>query len=1337
MSLWGFRVTIKAILQLGVLTLLSFGIGFSYNYHLPKFEAFLLKEIKEQSRLNSPIHIQAEELHFQLIPVSVVLKNVSLAPSQEIDSYVAPAKVQEVKLQLSVWAFLHGDVRLSQVYIHDADFTVFLREELFAKSANKTPTHIDFDELYKLPIDEILLENIQVQGKLEPQNVVFKITQLDLDIENRYKSIFIDINAPKALIKPSGPINPLNVQLQIRLLAEANEIQISAIKMRADESYLVASGRFNGDVASLKFDQGAFEARSRVNLSDINIWERVFFLKPTLPKVQGHLDGEMAIEIPKSEVIHVKSATKIKDLKIDKYTIGNATGKFETDLKTLTSPEVTVENAGGKLQLQKLNVALKSPMAGSVHAKVTAFDIRKFLQLIQAGHVPIFAPVNGSADCNFVLSDNPDLNCQTQLEAPKARIESGPPENKVIIEAGNVRAHGSAKVNKQQVQYSGELMIGKKSRATSSGVINYDTGFKILYTADMVDFADVKNLVNLKFEGTARMAGETIGTAKWATVKMKMDGENLWLEDYPFGTLQSKVDYKDGHLLLSQVQGHIGVTRYNGWIDMDLPNARLRLSGQIPFMELKDMRYLFSRKVELPFDVNGTGTGQVEAEGPFEFTKMSYTFRSNFYRGQIARESFDEFVFNVKAIDGYATQEKIKLTKSAGVLDVKGQINPKGEIDAVAIGRGLRLEQSENVLSYGLDLQGIADFSVMVRGQLPRPKIELNGRLSKMVLADQPTSDSTFKLNFLKDKMEGSGQFLGSTLNGEFVFPYSETGPFLLKVKSQKWDFTNLFSLVSKSAQQMDFSTSVGMDINLKADSGGFWNSTGRVDVSEFIIRKGGRSMRSEKPMALVFNQGVVNSENFSITSGDSYLKLDVAALAKNDLNASLNGKLDLTLLGLFTPFISDLRGNMAVSMDLKGTAADPDLSGSAYIDKGYAKFNDFYHPFSNIRADILFNDNEILLNSVRCELAGGRVAGGGKITFEKDKRPVDVKATFNDVKINVPENFRTQGSGTVAIHGDGFPYTMDINYQVSGGRITYEFGEGSAASNSVKASAYLPKFLDQNSFHPFTFVADVNLNSPVLVDNSLMNTNITGRAHATGTPDRLIINGSFSPLPGGKVFAQSQVFDINSAYIEYNNAPPNDPKLNLTATTRATENVIDEQGRGSQTQYDVTMLVQGHGQAPEISFASQPPLGQREIVSLLALGVTGSNIGNDDRKTSELQNANTSAALGAALLSRAGGKRVKENFGVDVKVSSSQPTPDNASSPKVTLSKQWTPKFGASASSTIQSNPNNTVKLEYKMNQNVSVIGSWEGREAIKEQQKDSTANVLGLDLQYKVQFK
>jgi len=1344
------RLSVKTWIQLVSLICFSFLIGFSYNYHLPKLEAYLLRKVKNVSQEQSPIRVKADHLKFHLIPLSVVLENVQLEPKDKLQSYLAPAVLSEVHIQVALWPLLRGDVRLSQVLIRNATLNLFLRPELFEKTAQDKPTRLNFEDLYKLPIDEIILENIQLQGKLEPQNVVFKLPSLDLTIENRYKSIFIDIQAPQMLVKPSGPVKPLDMQLELRTLIESDEVQISAFKLKADESYIVASGRFTGDVAGGNFNKGAFDARTRVNLSDFNIWERVFLMKTRLPEFQGRLETNLSIELPDTDVYKIKSDLKLNDLEIADHKIGNISGHLQSDLKGLNTESLMFESSAGKIELQKLQMTFASPLlgagskglpthaSGKVKIKAHQVEIHKLLKDLKVGEIPVHIPVQAEADCSFTASiERPELNCGTQVQISKGRVSTEGPRPQVIVEAENLRAKGDFKVDIKQVEYNGELLLGKNSKGTSNGIINFNNGFKINYTADHLEFSDIKNLVDLKIEGSAQLSGTTTGTSKWAVIDMKFDGRDLWLEDYPMGSASGRIGYKAGHLLFNQIQGHFEVTRYNGWVEMDLLNDRIRLSGQIPFMELKDLRQMFGRKYLLPFEISGTGTGKVEAEGPFQFNEMSYTFRSTFYRGVIANESFDEFFFNVRSVNGDVKQERITLTKSAGSIDVKGQINPKGEIDAVAIGRGIRLEQSENVVSYGLDLQGITDFSVLIRGQLPRPKVELNGRLSKMVLADLPTSDSVFKLNFLSDRMEGSGQFLGNTVNSEFKFPYTKNSPFAFKMKTQKLDFTNIFSLISRSAQQMDFSTSLTMTVDLKSETGGFWNSTGRADISEMVIRKVGRSMKAERPMALVFNHGVVNSENFALTSGDSYLKLNVAGLTEKNLNASLNGKLDLSLLGLFTPFISDLRGNMALSVDLKGTAAQPGLSGSAYIEKGYAKIVDFLHPFSNVRADILFNDNKMVLNSVRSDFAGGRIAAEGAVRFENEKRPIDIKGTFNDVKLNIPENFRTFGSGTVAIYGNGFPYTLDINYQVAGGAVTYEIGEGSTGAATVKASSFLPRFLDQKSFHPFTLLVDITLNNPVSVENSLMAASVTGRTRVSGTTDRLILDGSFSPLPGAKVFFGEQPFDVNSAYVEYNNAPPNDPKLYLTASTRVAESVLDEQGRGSQNQYDVNMLVQGRGQAPQFTLTSQPPLGQREIVSLLALGITGATTGTDDRKSSELQNANTSAALGAALLSRAGGKRVKESLGVDVKVSSSQPTPDNASAPKVTLSKQWTPKFGASASSTIGSNPNNNVKLEYKMNQSVSVIGSWEGRETLRDQQKDTTVNVLGLDLQYKVQFK
>jgi translocation and assembly module TamB len=259
-------------------------------------------------------------------------------------------------------------------------------------------------------------------------------------------------------------------------------------------------------------------------------------------------------------------------------------------------------------------------------------------------------------------------------------------------------------------------------------------------------------------------------------------------------------------------------------------------------------------------------------------------------------------------------------------------------------------------------------------------------------------------------------------------------------------------------------------------------------------------------------------------------------------------------------------------------------------------------------------------------------------------------------------------------------------------------------------------------------------LKNPVLVNNSLVKAQVTGEVKASGTPDRLLLDGTLTPQPGGLAYFRYTPFEITSGFVEYDKMPPDNPKIYMTANAHVTESVQDEQQRSTEHQYDVNLLVQGRAKPPQITLTSQPPLSQREIVSLLALGVTGTGM---DASTSEEQASSTSSAVGAALLQNAGGRRLKDSLGVDLKVSSSQPTPENASKPKVTLSKQWTPKFGASASSTLQANPSNEVKLEYKMNKNISVIGSWDGKETNAESTGEPAQSVFGLDLEYKVQFK
>ncbi len=218
-------------------------------------------------------------------------------------------------------------------------------------------------------------------------------------------------------------------------------------------------------------------------------------------------------------------------------------------------------------------------------------------------------------------------------------------------------------------------------------------------------------------------------------------------------------------------------------------------------------------------------------------------------------------------------------------------------------------------------------------------------------------------------------------------------------------------------------------------------------------------------------------------------------------------------------------------------------------------------------------------------------------------------------------------------------------------------------------------------------------------------------------------------------------------------NSPPDNPRVYLTATTHVSEIVTDQQHfetpqavggqpgaapiiRQSENQYDISLLVQGRAKPmPQITLSSQPPLSQRDIVSLLALGMTPTAL--------DQQHGSTSAAgtgIVGNILQKPVGQKLKESLGVDVQVSTAPPTAtDPTAAPMVTFSKQWTPKFTASASSTFGQTQTSAVKLEYKVNHVTSLIGSWEDRQQSTTvfEDKNVSSSIFGLDLEYKFQFK
>lgn len=1306
---------------------LFFVVGFFRQYHLPRIERWILMEVERQSTLHSPLRIWPGAVRLSFFPPGLVLQDIRVLPKDSLADMLAPTNIKYGEVRLNWLHLLTGRIRLSYIGIRDSEIKVVLKQAP-QRGASRDPWSLvrtALKQAGEIPVDELDLNNISLWLKLKSEGISLHTSEIKLNIENLAHSLLVDLDAPLAEVKWEEALDPVPINLSLKALLESDKIQLSSLKAKAGNSFLVAAGAFGKEVS--------MQARLQLELPEIEKFEKRI-RKPVIPPLQG----VVKIDVSSSGTfrdLQMRGHLEASELALAGREVGKISGDIDYDHDTIHARDISITHSAGFAKINRFQWRPQAKASATITATVGALELKRLLNALKIPNVPIHLDIKGNLNCSGPLFEPFELGCDGDMQASDLLVYTPDPKQKTIIAVETAKAKGRVNVTTSAVSYNAELQVGAESKGRSSGTVEYRKGFLISYEGDRVEMSDIKNLADLHLEGSAKVKGTTEGNAHSAVLTLTAQAKDIWLENFWLGNPESEISYKAGTLSFRKMIGQVGSSRYNGQLSIDLHKKHLNLQARSPYTELSDLKAVFSRKATIPLEIFATGAGEVTASGPLKFSELSYKVDAGFYRGTVERDNFDQLSFKINSVNGNVTSDQVFLRRGQSVVDLKGKVAPTGIIDAVMVGRKLRLEESETVSKLGLDLTGQLDFTTTIRGQLPHPTFDSHGRLSRMVIGDKPAEDSTFKLRFASDRIEGGGSFIGDVVLADFTYPLAPGIPFKFSAKATKWNFANLFSVLSTSVRQRDFVTNLSGKIDLTGDRPEWSKLSGNVQVDEFSLQRGAISVKNSGLIALNIQSGVLSGKPFALEGEGGYLRVAVPELGPSRLNATVNGKLDLSLVTLLTPFLADLQGKLALNISFSGSGTDPQATGSAYVEQGVVRFREFPHPFTNLRTDIIFSEKGATINAVRAELAGGTVTGLGKIKWQsRTSVPVDVKGQFSGVNLNVPEGFRTRGSGSWSFVGNFFPYTLGVNYDITGGDITAEFGTGLGESKTISPSRLLPKALVEKASQPLRLDFLLQIRDALPIKNELLDCQVRGKLQVNGPPNDVHLTGTLSPVPSGKVFFRDTPFEIQTGFVEFQDDPPDNPKIYLVAQTRVKETVRDDlYAKGEkENQYEINLMVQGRGKQQKFVLSSMPPLSEKEIVSLLALGLTPSAL--EANRSAGQMAASNSVQIGTAILQKPLSKEARSRLGVDVQLS--QTSTEDASYPKFTINKQFTPKLGASASRSFEKNPTNSVKMEYKFNRDFSVVGSWEGREGT-EKDKVVEPSIFGLDLEYKVKFK
>ena len=1316
------------------------------SYHQKTVKDWMKYQIITQTR-DQKLHIIPQGIDFNFFPLGISLYDLKVKTQKELKNHVSDFEVEKLSASLNIAALFSGYFLIKELRIQGTNLNFNFKhdtsQEVLSKQSNPGLITLAKEDIFKhldLPISSIIVEKTHLQIHHLKGFIEWKDLFLRLDYNDEKWSLFI--KSPNFAYQAGDmPKIESNWEFKTNLQLSRDDLFVSSLYMARQADYLHFFSGHCSFQKRLNDCQKAYQFhwRSHFNLKTAQNWILPFYSNKQLKKVNGMLDISAHFIKKRNRNLDIKLKTTAQRLQFKQFYFGKVELEGFLQNDKFISKKFIIRNKTNHINFEQAIINFSERFSFQTLINVESLELNRLLEDFQLKVPYVYLGINGYLPCEGYFLPELQVRCISGYLDFNNFIIQNPKSKKRIIAFQTGKAQGNMTIDKNQIRINSNLTVGK-SEGSVSGYVDYKSGFLFNFATTQLNFLDIESLSELKVEGNTALEGSTRGNSKFATISMNIKAKDVWFEDYGVGHFESHLEYKESVLSFDNMSGIFGNTEYQGEFDIDLSSLRINAQLNSDHLELSDLRELLKRKYLLPLQVQAMGKVDLKVWGPLQFNRLSYDMNIDTQRGTISEESFDKLIFHVKARDGEFETEQVEIHKGLGRAFVSSGVgHPNGQIDVKIEGSHFYLGDSEFLRGFGYNIVGQNNFNISLQGHVFKPEIDMKGQIEGFRISDIPISMPRYGIKWSSEGVYINTALENKTLTLETLIPLNSRSPLFIKLNMNKWDFSPAFALLKQEDLVTEYETSVSGRVDISSLSDWVWQANGIIQMDEIIMRRGQSDLYLRKPSSIRFENGKMNINDLILTGNNTQFKINAKDSQKSRLNLSFNGKIDTYMIAFLTPFFEESRGALELNYDLRGSTDRLQMMGSAYIRDGYAKMRDFPHPFENFKIDVLFSEKNIILTDFYTNLTTGSVTANGRVTIEGwNNFPTKILAKARDVQLHIPDNVITRGNGQIEITGSWFPFLFKGSYTVDTAQIEKEF-EDEEMNSSLRYSNLLPESLLKKRFSSIKWDVLTSFRSNSYVSNSFIESGFFGDLRLLGPINNPYFLGEIHFREGGIFKFRNTPFRITKASLRFPNKEEIDPIISLVASSQVKE-------------YDVNISIQGTSKDPMMYFESNPALPERDIINLIALGFT----------SREQEGLSSGEQVGQQALNYIGiGKVLKDKTGLEMNFSSTrEASEDFEDIPKVTVKKQWgsqlstsiSRRLGSSAdvdpsdSDPVRESPKSDVKVEYQLDDNLSVLGMWENRErhfnksgsqADNSDADVETENVLGLDLKYEIEFK
>lgn len=686
--------------------------------------------------------------------------------------------------------------------------------------------------------------------------------------------------------------------------------------------------------------------------------------------------------------------------------------------------------------------------------------------------------------------------------------------------------------------------------------------------------------------------------------------------------------------------------------------------------------------------VTGELSAQFETDGPLHM--LDGTGWAQLDHGVV----YGEPLAKVRA-QGKIAGRVVQLS-SLTVNDEAGRVSASGSYDLnsrqfqiAAQGAGIDLSRVRRLQSANAAVNGMLAFSISGSGTFDDPRLTAQGTLTGLTLGGEPVGgvqisahtanrmaiyDLTTK--FESASLTAHGQ---TALSGDYATQ--------MRMEFAKFDIAGPLKLahIPGLTGESDLAGSVTLEGPLKHMD----QVHGEARLQDLAVTLAGVHLHSEGPVHATLANGRVVLDPLHVMgeATDVRLQGSLNLRANRQLDLAANGSINLKLAETLDPDLT-ASGTTTFQVEAHGPLANPGLRGRIDFDNASLALEDLPNSLSQLHGTLEFNQNRLEVRSLTAVTGGGQLSVSGYLAYQHGIF-ADLTVSGKGVRIRYPEGVSSLADADLHLQGTQTNLLLSGNILITRFTVSQDLDIAALAARASKVQPVAPPDAPSNHVR-----LDVHIVSSPQLNFQNAYAKLAGdvdlRLRGTlATPSLL---GRISITEGSATIAGTR-YELQRGDITFINPVRIEPMIDLNATARVED-------------YDITLGLHGSPDKMSVSYRSDPPLPEADVVALLALGRTQSEQHIYGQQQEQGAYGQTTDVLLGGALNATVSSRVQKLFGAgSVKVDPTYLGALGNSTTRITVEEQVGKNLTLTYATDVNTTAQQLLQAEIAINRHVSLL--------------------------------